>query len=314
MHHGNVTRTIARGLKEIQARIHAAEIPSSRIDETLNIATWNIREFGKTARSEAAIHYIAEILNQFDVVSLVELRDDLTDLGRVMQILGSYWRVVYSDALPDGGGNHERIAFLYDKRVAVFQGLATKASPPRNKNGEEYLPEISWWRSPYLAAFRAGSFDFVILAVHIRWGDSVKARAQEIQTIADWIDGKRKEQTCEDQDFLVMGDFNIESTNGATYKALLSRGLVIPEALIQNDPGSNLDKNKRYDQILHYPQFPKNFINCGGVFDFYAGGISPLFKGLTKPQFTFQLSDHFPLWIQINTDISGQTLEQIIQG
>jgi hypothetical protein len=60
-----------------------------------------VREFGKVRRSEAAIHYIAEILGQFDLVSLVELRDDLTDLGRVLKILGPYWRVVYSDMIPD---------------------------------------------------------------------------------------------------------------------------------------------------------------------------------------------------------------------
>jgi hypothetical protein len=41
---------------------------ASTIDESLNIVTWNIREFGKKARSEAAIHYFAEILGQFNLV------------------------------------------------------------------------------------------------------------------------------------------------------------------------------------------------------------------------------------------------------
>jgi hypothetical protein len=36
--------------------------------------------------------------------------------------------------------------------------------------------------------------------------------------------------------------------------------------------------------------------------------------GLTKEKFSYQLSDHLPLWMQINTDIDGQKLEQIIQG
>jgi len=48
-----------------------------------------VREFGKKSRSEPAVHYIAEIIGQFDLVSLVELRDDLTDLGRVLKILGA---------------------------------------------------------------------------------------------------------------------------------------------------------------------------------------------------------------------------------
>ena len=36
--------------------------------------------------------------------------------------------------------------------------------------------------------------------------------------------------------------------------------------------------------------------------------------GLTKEKFTFQLSDHFPLWLQVNTDIDGQKLDEIVQG
>lgn len=94
MFHGNPTLEIASGLKVLRDRIAPAQIPSSKLDETLNIATWNIREFGKVRRSEAAIHYIAEIIGQFDLVSLTELRDDLSDLGRVLKILGPYWRVI----------------------------------------------------------------------------------------------------------------------------------------------------------------------------------------------------------------------------
>jgi len=114
MNHGKVYAEIANGLLKLKERIKAANIPSSKLDETINIATWNIREFGKKKRSIAAIHYIAEILGQFDLIGLVELRDNLSDLGRVLEILGPYWRAVYSDMITDAGGNRERIAYLYD--------------------------------------------------------------------------------------------------------------------------------------------------------------------------------------------------------
>jgi hypothetical protein len=35
---------------------------------------------------------------------------------------------------------------------------------------------------------------------------------------------------------------------------------------------------------------------------------------MTKEKFTFQMSDHLPLWIQINTNIDGEKLEEIVQG
>ncbi len=73
MHHGKVTPAIARGLLALKKRIAMSDVPSSKVDETLNIATWNIREFGKRKRSEAAIHYIAEILGQFDLIGIVEV-------------------------------------------------------------------------------------------------------------------------------------------------------------------------------------------------------------------------------------------------
>jgi len=37
-------------------------------------------------------------------------------------------------------------------------------------------------------------------------------------------------------------------------------------------------------------------------------------KGYTREKFTFQLSDHFPLWVQIKTDIDGERLSQIVQS
>src|SRR5437016_2328204 len=199
MNHGDISPEIAQGLKVLQARIANAKIPSSKLDETLNIATWNIREFGKKERSEAAIHYIAEILGQFDLISIAELRDNLTDLGRVLEVLGPTWRVIYSDALRDSGGNNERVGFVYDKRAVAFSGFAATANPPREKVGNLYLPKFDWWREPFMASFSAGS-------------------------------------------------------------------------------------------------------------------SKELFPGMDKSAFTFQMSDHLPLWMQINTNIEGQKLDEIIRA
>jgi hypothetical protein len=137
MHHGDISPQIAQGLLALQKRITAAKIPPSKLDETINVAVWNIREFGKVRRTEAAIHYIAEVLGQFDLVALVELRNDLTDLGRVLPILGPSWDVVYSDWIDDAGGNKERVAFLFDSRAVTFNGLAAEVDAPRGKNGTE---------------------------------------------------------------------------------------------------------------------------------------------------------------------------------
>ncbi len=178
MHHGKVTPEIAAGLLALRKRIAACKIPPSKLDESINIAVWNIREFGKVKRTVAAQHYIAEILGQFDLIALAELRDNLEDLGCVLRFLGPSWRVVYSDWIPDDGGNNERTAFLYDRRAVTFNGLAAELDVPRMKKGDEYLATGSFWRAPYMCSFRSGNFDFLAIAAHARWGSERRPRSR----------------------------------------------------------------------------------------------------------------------------------------
>jgi endonuclease/exonuclease/phosphatase family metal-dependent hydrolase len=323
MHHGPVTPEIAAGLLELRKRIDAAKIPPSRLDETINIAVWNIREFGKVRRTEPAIHYIAEILGQFDLIAIVELRDNLEDLGRVLVYLGPTWRVVYSDWIDDAGGNKERTAFLYDRRAVTHNGLAAEVDPPRSKKSREYLATQSFWRAPYMCSFRAGNFDFLAIATHTRWGDSRIARAGELQMLSEWIDKRFKSKYVEDTDLLVLGDFNTPKQNDPLFAALTNRGLKVPKPLVTLKVGdrviggSNLGQDARYDQILHLPTVPENFTNDGGALDFFIDNahIEKLFpgKGYTRAKFTYQMSDHLPIWIQIKTDIDGFRLNQIVQ-
>jgi len=312
--HGDITPEIAQGLLELDKRIAAAGIPPSKLDETITLATWNVREFGRRPRLAASLHYIAEILGQFDLIAVVEVRDNLADLEKVKEYLGPYWRVVFSDYVTDGGGNRERIAYLYDNRAVAFTGLAAEADSPRVKKGTEYVPTLTWWRAPYIASFRAGNFDFILLTAHIRWGDGETDRQPELQMLADWVAQRIKEKYVEDKDILVMGDFNIPSLDSPLYKAVTSQGLRMPQALAGLH-GTNLAKDKRYDQILHYSSTPEvTFTGKGGAMDFADGGWEGLYPGSKmKPEdYTYQISDHLPLWIQVCTDVQGQRLHQII--
>lgn len=324
MHHGDVSPDIAEGLLALKKRIEAAKIPPSRLDETINVAVWNIREFGRKRRTKAAIHLIAEILGQFDLVAIVELRSDLSDLGEAIEILGPSWDVIYSDWIDDPGGNGERIAFLYDRRAVIFNGLAAEIDPPRVKDGNEYLALQSFWRAPYMCSFRAGNFDFIAIAAHTRWGNDIAGRRDELQLLADWIDTRFSDRFVEDHDLIVMGDFNTPKIEDKLYKALTSKGLLMPDSLEELKAGdlvvggSNLARNARYDQILSMPTARKRFSNNGGVLDFFGSDAQSraLFPGkdYTREKFTYQLSDHFPIWVQIKTDIDGERLSQIVQN
>jgi len=66
------------------------------------------------------------------------------------------------------------------------------------------------------------------------------------------------------------------------------------------------------------PTLKKRFTNYGGTLDFHGSdaAIKELFPdaGYSRQEFTYQLSDHFPIWVQIDTDIDGQRLTQIVQN
>lgn len=324
MHHGPVSPEIAQGLKALKKRIADAGIPPSKLDETINVAVWNIREFGKKARSKPALHYIAEILGQFDLIAIVELRDRLDDLAEVMVYLGETWDVVYCDWMGDAGGNRERVAYLYDRRSVSFNGLAAEIDAPRAKQETEYLAAQSFWRAPYLCSFRAGNFDFLAIAMHARWGDDLEGRRAELQLLAEWIKTRFADKYAEDTDLLVMGDFNVPDLGDKFFQALTSGGLVLPKQLEKIKlkdrviGGTNLEQERRYDQILHLPTFPANAITAAGSLDFFVSdaSIEQLFPGkkMTRTEFTFQMSDHLPLWVQLKVDIDGFRLNQIIRN
>ncbi len=179
--------TTARGLAALRARI-AASAPPRPTPDTIVIATWNIRDFGKTPRRPSgdtqSLRYIAEILSRFDLVALFErsgeLRENLTDLDVVMDHLGPHWDALMTSPIFDHGGNRERATYVYNRKKVRHHRLASNAQEPRTKLGGDYLAAIQWWRAPFLASFCAGDAELLLLTAHIRWGASASSRLGEL--------------------------------------------------------------------------------------------------------------------------------------
>lgn len=316
MDHSKLTREELEGIQLLRKRILTAQIPSSSLDESLNICTWNIRHWGQKTRMRFSLHCIAEIFYQFDLIAVTELRRNVAELTYVLNLLGPFWKAVFSDYTTDAGGNKERIAFVYDSRAVMFTGLAAETDGPRKKDRTtgQYVPTFNWWRKPYLASFRAGHFDFVLLAAHLQWGTE-SGRRKELAELAKWVAGFQKDEYRVDRDVIALGDFNIPSYVSPLYKAVSQYGLSAPASILNLKHGSNLMKDKRYDQILHHPTITGSvFSKYGGVVDFYKGNhrrFKP-YKNLSKTEFTYQLSDHLPLWVQLNLDTQDEQLDQLM--
>ena len=338
-------RTASR-LLALKTALTDSGIPTRCVDGRLLLATWNIRELGKSKygiRTDEPLYYIAEIIDRFDLVAVQEVREDLTVLNRLIDILGSWWKVLLTDVTEGRPGNRERMAFLYDSRKLSFGGLAGEiVLPPAPRKEGGYLAADQLARTPYLVGFRAGWFKFTICTTHILYGESVATdprREEEIRQLAKFLAARVTEPHAWARNMIVLGDFNIFSPQDATMEALVAAGFQVPQQL-QTLP-SNALKNKHYDQIAFIAPDVRDHLDMtsAGVFDLfgtvytaddeksYVSAMGAAYKktskGTTRDKAqrsryyrewrTFQMSDHLPMWIELKTDFSVSYLTRKTQ-
>jgi endonuclease/exonuclease/phosphatase family metal-dependent hydrolase len=250
------------------------EIPERKLSETLLLATWNIRDFDKPAygeRLDEAFYYIAEIISHFDLVALQEIYKDLSGLERVMKILGSNWKCLFTDETAGWSGNDERLAFVYDTRKVKFGGLASELVLPPVKDEEGNLrPAIQFSRTPFMVGFSSGWCKFILATVHILWGkDEAESaeRVREIREVAQFIKERSFDEASWARNIILLGDFNIFNTEDSTFKQLKDAGFEVPKALMEFC--SNVKGNRHYDQIAFRTR-ADSLASTGnvGVFDY----------------------------------------------
>lgn len=320
------------GLQRLRAAL-SAQVPTKTSTDTLLLATWNIREFDAARygpRTDESYFYIAEILSRFDLVAVQELREGLYPLQRVQRLLGSWWDYIVTDVTLGTAGNSERMAFLYDRRKVAFTGLAAELVLPRKAGAKEEPVQLA--RSPFVAGFKAGWAYLTLLTVHIYYGKGVAVdprRLAEITAFAQTLAGNAEKYACAPQDelgvvsdpgnLIMLGDFNIFGRGDATLQAITSAGFVVPQAL-QSVPGSNVAKDKHYDQIAYLRQLSKlQPTGRAGVFDFFEQVYADekLYEtvragkgGSFRQWRTFRMSDHLPMWMEFGVDDSAAYLER----
>ena len=328
------TRTV-QGLKRLRAAL-AQSIPPKRQTDCLLLATWNIRELdsGKYGhRTEEQYYYIAEILSRFDLVAIQEVRDGLYPLQRLQRLLGSWWDFIVTDVTLGRSGNAERMAYLFDKRKVSFGGLAAELVLPKVEGADQ--PPLQLARSPYVAGFKAGWAYLTLVTVHIYYGKSTPIdprRLEEIKSLGETIAKNAPKFSCAPQyepgmkpvadNLFVLGDFNIFKREDVTMRALTDAGFLVP-AELQAIPGSNVAKDKHYDQIAYLKKLSRmQSTGKAGVFDFFEhvyrldqedeysqdrGNRGSSYKEWR----TYRMSDHLPMWIEFAVDDTDAYLNEL---
>src|ERR671916_302003 len=299
------------------------DLPAKALDRNLLIATWNVRAFGdlteKWISSEEdspkrdlhSLLCIAEIVSRFDVVAVQEVRDNLKALRHMLRVLGPNWGLSLTDVTKGAPGNGERMAFLFDARRVLLSGLACELVVPKeqlDRIGPDAL-DRQFARTPYAVSFRSEGKTFILVTLHVLYGEDPEERVPELKAIAEWLAEWARDVNGWDHNVIALGDFNIDRRGDALHDAFVSSGLDIPEDLqgvprtIFADPGRpHLDKF--YDQIAWFagrnglPALSLRY-SRGGFFDFTGAALTA--RGLTKTQLSWRISDHYPLWAEFST-------------
>ena len=88
---------IAERLLRLRAMLNG-EITSKRRPNSLIIGSWNIRHFdGGRKRLPESYHYIAEIIDHFDICAIQEVKD-IESMERLQRLLGPNWDYFINDS------------------------------------------------------------------------------------------------------------------------------------------------------------------------------------------------------------------------
>jgi hypothetical protein len=337
-----VRKRVANGLIRLRRTIADQKVPVRTVSGDILIASWNIREFDGDkvgGRIVDAFYFIAEILSHFDLVAIQEVREDLAPLDRIQSLLGGWWKYVVTDVTEGAGGNGERMAFLYDSRKVTFGGLAGEIVLPKAKVATEI---IQFARTPFVCGFKSGWAKIDLCTVHIYYGTDKpidERRLTEIRNLANFLAARAKKaaqparadgkvtavRNDEPDNLVLLGDFNIFGAGDETLKAITDAGFVIPKVLTDRT-GSNIAKDKYYDQIAIWRSDRFDQTERGGVLDYYQAVFraedEPLYTGAIKPAKsgklpayktwkTYQMSDHLLLWAAFKVDFADEYLANL---
>lgn len=165
------------------------QITKDRKPNSLIVGTWNIRAFdGGMPRLDESLHYIAEIIATFDICAVQELRRELQPIRDLKKLLGPNWDYFLTDVSDHEGGNFERMAFFFNKDKVFFRNIIGEIVIPRDAMPSGH--QIA--RTPFFAAFQAGWFRFTLCSSHIIYGDDHAARAAEITAITKSLSKRAK--------------------------------------------------------------------------------------------------------------------------
>ncbi len=231
------------------------------------------------SRDDAELNKIAQTLFDYDFIAIQELRDEKV-LKRTQKILSFMGREYGYQISPETGEGRkkERYGFLY------YKGLVSVI-----REGELYPDDANdFSRNPYWATFRAGMFDFSVITTHVVWGDGKAEPKAEVMALGKVYEYVQK-TNGEENDVLLVGDFNREPNDAQAYSNILS--IPTMKHLFHLPQKSHILESSLYDNIFFQTNYTTEYLGKSGIDKFDETDF-----GNDDKAANLAVSDHRPVW------------------
>src|SRR5680860_8846 len=166
----------------------------------VKISSWNLQNFGKT-KSESEINFVANVLNEFDVVALQEIVagyggvQAVEKLADALNRKGAKWDYVVSDPTESTPYATERYAYLWKTARIKQEG--------RGWLDQHYVAEID--REPYMMDFSFAGQEFTLVNFH------AISKKKQPETEIKYF--KFLPSKYSDKNLVFLGDFNVPQSH-----------------------------------------------------------------------------------------------------
>ncbi len=262
--------------------------------ETIRVATFNIRMFGKKKTSNREVmEQIAAVVTQFDLVAIQEVRGgDSAPIDALVGLIRSSGRDYQATvSQPIGESNQvESYAFLFDRaRIALVPGSEYLVNDDEQRMSREPMVASFETRPPRPIPGRK-PFRFNLINAHTDPDEVTRSAIDNEMDVLDDVFVSVRQWEWEqagEEDTILLGDLNVNT------RGLRQLGQIPNVLSILGDVKTNTRKDKTYDHILADRTQTTEFTGRAGVFDLES------FFGINE-ETALKISDHLPVWAEFS--------------
>jgi len=258
--------------------------------ETVKIAAFNIQIFGQAkSQKQNVMEILTKIAREFDIVLIQEIRDASEQttpnfVEKINQMEGPDYGFIRSERL---GRTTSKEAYAYVYNTETIQFI----------QGSDYVyNDVNdvFEREPYIAGFKAGNFDFVLVGIHTKPDDAYNELGNLTLVVSSIQAANPNEK-----DIIVMGDFNAD---GSYFDEDNTSNLLKTSEynwLITNEMDTMVKTDYTYDRIVVLDTTFNHEYDAGTAQVFYFDQV----YGLNNQTFVSEVSDHYPVFAHYKTNL-----------